>query len=73
MTEKTKNADIIKAWLEGTPVQYFWPAHNDWHDYPPYGTEAFDRNTYAVGDPTLTWRIKPDQLLPYFDADRNLD
>jgi hypothetical protein len=42
-------------------------------DYPAYGREAFDINTYYVGDPTLTWRVKREPLLPYFDVDRNLD
>ena len=68
-----ENREIIKAWCDGVPVQYWWDADAQWRDYPAYGREAFDINTYYVGDPTLTWRVKPEPLLPYFDADRNLD
>lgn len=67
------NSEIIKAWADGVPVQYWWEPELKWLDYPAYGREAFTKHSYFVGDPTLEWRIQPDTLMPYFDADINVD
>jgi hypothetical protein len=68
VSKKPENIDIIKAWCDGIAVQYRFGL-GDWQDFKPYGADYWCPDSNCVGDPNFQWRIKPDQLMPFFDAD----
>lgn len=53
---------IVRAWANGTAVQYWWDSDAIWHDFPVFeDRDAFDEGRYAIGHPDLDWRIKPNE------------
>jgi hypothetical protein len=55
-----KHAELIKAWADGSPIQYrAVPNHGDWKDAPEH----------LIWDWTAEYRIKPkEEYIKYRDA-----
>jgi hypothetical protein len=55
-----KHAELIKAWADGSPIQYrAVPNHGDWKDAPEH----------LIWDWTAEYRIKPkEEYVKYRDA-----